>query len=118
MPDETVRDPAATKPIRDLVREAVERAWAGAMASGALPAWPADAVRPAVEVERPADAVHGDFASNLALRLARPLRMPPLAIAAALAAELVAAGCERPGIQPGPLGRYRATRIPEHADPR
>ena len=91
VPDQTVHDPAATQQIRDLVREAVERAWAGAMASGALPAWPADAVRPAVEVERPADAVHGDFASNLAMRLARPLRMPPLAIATALAAELVAA---------------------------
>ena len=36
---------------------------------------------PKVEVARPADPVHGDFASNLAMRLARPYRMAPLAIA-------------------------------------
>ena len=47
-------------------------------------------MRPAIEIERPADAVHGDFASNLAMKLARPYRMAPLAIGAALAAEIVA----------------------------
>ena len=53
---------------------------------------PDDTVRPAVEVEveRLADPVHGDFASNLAMKLARPYRMAPLAIAAALAVELAA----------------------------
>ena len=70
------------------------------MASGALPAWPDDAVRPTVEVERPADADHGDFASNLAMKLARPYRMAPLAIAAALAAELAAEAATRPGRTP------------------
>ena len=40
---------------------------------------------PAVEIERPANPEHGDLATNLALRLARPLRMAPAAIAAALA---------------------------------
>ena len=49
-----------------------------------------DAVPPTVEVERPADPGHGDFASNLAMKLARPYRMAPLAIATALAAELQA----------------------------
>ncbi len=77
-------------PIRDQVREAVGRAWGRAVAAGSLPAWPEGAERPSVEVERPADPVHGDFASNLAMRLARPYRMAPLAIAAALAAELAA----------------------------
>ena len=41
-----------------------------------------------VEIERPADPRHGDFASNLAMKLARTCRMAPLAIAGAVAAEL------------------------------
>jgi arginyl-tRNA synthetase len=46
------------------------------------------AARPAVEVERPADRAHGDLATNLALRLARPMRRPPLVIAESLVAAL------------------------------
>ncbi len=88
--------PSHAVTIRGIVRAAVERAWDRTVASGALPAMPADADRPAVEVERPADPVHGDFASNLAMRLARPYRMAPLAIAAALAAELTAEAADDP----------------------
>ena len=91
--------------IRDVVRAAVERAWERAVASGALPAIPADADPPAVEVERPADPVHGDFASNLAMRLARPYRMAPLAIATALAAELTDGGRRRSGAARSPPPR-------------
>ena len=75
-------------PIRTDVRAAVERAWAAAVASGALPALPDGVEPPSVEIERPARPDHGDFATNLALKLARPLRMAPLAIATAVAAEL------------------------------
>ena len=75
-------------PIRSQVRAAVARAWEAAVTAGALPAWPADVAPPPVEVERPADARHGDFASNLAMKLARPYRMAPLAIASAIATEL------------------------------
>ncbi|MFL5646356.1 MAG: arginine--tRNA ligase [Chloroflexota bacterium] len=89
MTDATIRQPAAREQsVRDLVRSAVAGAWDRAVAKGALPGWPDDAVAPTVEVERPADPVHGDFASNLAMKLARPYRMAPLAIATALAAEL------------------------------
>jgi len=83
-------DPATPRPIRADVRAAVAQAWDRAIASGALPALPPEGVAPEVEVERPADPVHGDFASNLAMKLARPYRMAPLAIATALAAELAA----------------------------
>ncbi|HUQ17873.1 MAG TPA: arginine--tRNA ligase [Candidatus Saccharimonadales bacterium] len=38
-----------------------------------------------VEVERPANAAHGDYASSIAMRLAKPLRLPPLRIAQAIA---------------------------------
>ncbi|MFL5707854.1 MAG: arginine--tRNA ligase [Chloroflexota bacterium] len=95
MTDATIRQPAAREQsVRDLVRSAVAGAWDRAVAKGALPGWPDDAVAPTVEVERPADPVHGDFASNLAMKLARPYRMAPLAIATALAAELLEQGEE------------------------
>jgi arginyl-tRNA synthetase len=86
--------------LRSLVRDAIERAWARAVASGELPGLPDDASRPPVEVERPAEAVHGDFASNLAMKLARPYRMAPLAIATVLAAELTAEASREPGATP------------------
>ena len=88
------------RPIRTHAREAVERAWARAVESGALPPVPASQASPGtkadydgplapeVEIARPDNPEHGDFASNLALKLARPLRRSPLAIAQALAEEL------------------------------
>ena len=63
--------PART--IRDRAREAVERAWQTAIDAGALPGVPSEHVPPAVEIARPAKAEHGDFATNLAMKLARPL---------------------------------------------
>ncbi len=92
--------PVALPPIRAQVRTAVTRAWERAEAAGALPGWPAEAARPAVEVERPADAAHGDFASNLAMKLARPYRMAPLTIAAALAGELAREAEDDPSTTP------------------
>ena len=58
--------------------------------------WPAEARAVPVEIEHPADPGHGDYASAVALRLAKPLRRPPLAIAEAIRdrfprSELVAA---------------------------
>jgi arginyl-tRNA synthetase len=41
-----------------------------------------------VEIERPGNPEHGDLASNLALKLARPLRRSPMAIAEAIAGAL------------------------------
>ena len=83
---------APTVPLRTQARLAVERAWARATASGALPPIDASATdtAPAVEIERPAKPEHGDLATNLGLKLARPLRRPPLAIAEVLAAEIQA----------------------------
>jgi arginyl-tRNA synthetase len=79
-------------PIRTQVRDAVVRAWRAAEAAGRLPAVADDgtagAAVPAVGIERPAKPEHGDFASNLALKLARPLRQPPMQIATAVADEL------------------------------
>jgi arginyl-tRNA synthetase len=82
-------DPDLTS-LRERARTAIAAAWARAVAAGALPAGPGDAELPAVEVERPAHAEHGDLATSLAMKLARPYRMPPLRIAEAIAAELAA----------------------------
>jgi arginyl-tRNA synthetase len=49
---------------------------------------PADVALPAVEVETPRDAGHGDFASNIAMALSKAARMKPREIADALAAKL------------------------------
>ena len=82
--------PSTTTPItvRTLVRTALRRAVEGAVASGALPAAATGPDAPGIEIERPGDARHGDLASNLAMKLARPCRMAPLKIGAVVAAEL------------------------------
>ena len=101
MTDPTDPSPsAALTPIRAATRAAVSRAWDRAVAIGTLPGWPDDAARPAVVVERPADPIHGDFASNLAMRLARPYRMAPLAIATAIADQLAAEVATDPASTP------------------
>jgi len=84
----TVDPPEPILPNRERARLAVERAWGRAVASGALPAAPDGVELPPVEVERPAKPEHGDLATGLAMKLARPYRMPPLRIAEAIAAEL------------------------------
>ncbi|HEX4929474.1 MAG TPA: arginine--tRNA ligase, partial [Gaiellaceae bacterium] len=45
-----------------------------------------------VELERPADPAHGDYATNVALRLSPAARRPPRDIAADIAADAVARG--------------------------
>jgi len=65
------RRPGAPATLRGAARAAVGAAWERAAATGALPALPAEA-QVTVEIERPASAEHGDLATNLALKLARP----------------------------------------------
>ena len=78
MPADPVAAPTA---IRARVRAAVELAWADAVAAGRLPALEDPTSTPAIEVERPANVTFGDFATNLAMKLARPMRRSPLDIA-------------------------------------
>ena len=59
--------------IADCLREAVVKAQQeGSLAPGTLPE---------ITIEHPQNPSHGDFASNLPLKLARTTRMPPLVIA-------------------------------------
>src|SRR5262249_10964246 len=78
-------------PLRTVARDAVAAAWDRAIASGALPAL-SEGERPPVEIERPANPEHGDLATSIALKLARPYRRAPLQIAEAIAAELRGVG--------------------------
>ncbi len=81
-------DPRVTpEQLRDLVRAVV----AAVVERGTL----AVAVPDDVLVERPRNPEHGDYATNVALRLAKPAGMPPRAVADLLAAELRT----RPGIE-------------------
>jgi arginyl-tRNA synthetase len=91
--------PNSDASLRSAVREAIAAAWQRARAdlpapepaggtptlAGSEPAEPHDAP---VAIERPADASFGDFASNIALKLARPYRRAPLEIAKAIAAHV------------------------------
>jgi arginyl-tRNA synthetase len=87
----TTESRSAPATLRELTRTLVRDALARAIDSGRLPDSP-EARAVEVEVSRPANPDHGDLASNLALRLAKPMRMAPPAIAAALASELGSSG--------------------------
>ena len=93
------RDPLLGIPLRSVVREAVGRALRRAIASGAAPA-PDDAAAlellvAGIEIEVPANEMHGDFASNIAMKSSKLLKRAPAQIAAAIAAELTAEAGER-----------------------
>ena len=70
--------------IRDLAAAAVADALERAQDDGALPPVPA----PEIRVERPANPEHGDYACNVAMRLASAMRMSPLDVAGAIAARI------------------------------
>lgn len=70
--------------IRDDLARMVEEAAQSAMADGALP----KTVLPEIVIERPARPEHGDYATNLPLRLARAARANPLDLAKTLAARV------------------------------
>ena len=72
--------------IRDDIAGMIEAAAESAMAAGELP----HVVLPEIVVERPARPEHGDYATNLPMRLARAARAKPLDIASAIAARLPA----------------------------
>ncbi|HEX2922967.1 MAG TPA: arginine--tRNA ligase [Chloroflexota bacterium] len=70
--------------LRDLLADAVQRA----QQQGVLPA----VAVPEITVENPQNPEHGDYASNIALRMARTARMDPMSIALALANQMSSVG--------------------------
>ncbi len=65
-----------------------------------------------VALERPADAEHGDYATNVALKLAGLQQRPPRDIAAELAAQAVEAGIARGRRPPDPGSSTSGSRMP------
>ncbi len=91
--------------VRSRVRSTIQDAWEEATREGSVPQ--VDAVdRPKIEVERPGNPDHGDVATNLAMKLARPMRRSPLQIAEALATSLqaVSAGTTLSDVSVAPPG--------------
>jgi arginyl-tRNA synthetase len=66
------------------VKYQVERLVQAALATLPPDVLPADILRPNVDVERTRDAAHGDFATNVALQLAKPARRNPRQLAQAI----------------------------------
>jgi arginyl-tRNA synthetase len=74
--------------IRDDLAQMIEMAARAAMDAGELP----QVVLPELVIERPAKREHGDYATNLPMRLARAARANPLDIAKAIASRVPAGG--------------------------
>ena len=85
--------------LQDVVRTAV----AAVVGRGELPVDVPDEV----VVERPKNREHGDYATNVALRLAKPAGRPPREVAELLAARAARAARHR-------AGRRRRPRLPQH----
>jgi arginyl-tRNA synthetase len=93
--------PSPVEPtVREHLRLAIERAWAAAIASGTLPPVDPHEDAPPIKVERPGNPDHGDAATNLAMKLARPYRRAPLEIARALADQLASEAATTPETTP------------------
>ena len=74
--------------IRDDLAALIEAAANAAMAAGDLP----QVVLPEIVIERPANREHGDYATNLPMRLARVARAAPLDLAKTIAARIPTTG--------------------------
>ncbi len=70
--------------IRNHIADLVTQAIGAAQTAGALPQFPA----PAVELARTKDPKHGDYTSSVAMQSAKLAKLPPLAIAQAIAARM------------------------------
>jgi arginyl-tRNA synthetase len=71
------------------VKHQIEKLVEAALATLPPDIVPAD-IRPSIEVERTREAAHGDFATNIALQLAKPARRSPRQLAQAIVAALPA----------------------------
>jgi arginyl-tRNA synthetase len=70
--------------VRGILSELIEGAVQRAQQQGALP----PVAVPEISVETPQNPDHGDYASNIALRMARTARMDPMSIAVTLANQI------------------------------
>jgi arginyl-tRNA synthetase len=74
-------------PMKDIIRQLIHHALDQLVAQGVLP----EGLTPAIQVENARDKTHGDFASNIAMMLAKPAGMKPRDLAEKIIAALPAA---------------------------
>ncbi|TRX74694.1 arginine--tRNA ligase [Pseudomonas mangiferae] len=72
--------------MKDIIRQLIQDALTRLNADGVLP----DGLTPTIQVENTKDKAHGDFASNIAMMLAKPAGMKPRDLAEKLIAALPA----------------------------
>lgn len=70
--------------MKDTIRQLIQQAIAQLVAEGVLP----EGLSPAIQVENTRDKTHGDFASNIAMMLAKPAGMKPRDLAEKIIAAL------------------------------
>ena len=70
--------------MKDSIRHLIQQALTRLTADGVLP----EGLSPAIQVENTKDKTHGDFASNIAMMLAKPAGMKPRDLAEKLIAAL------------------------------
>ena len=68
--------------MKDTIRQLIQQALANLTTAGVLP----EGLSPAIQVENTKDKTHGDFASNIAMMLAKPAGMKPRDLAEQLIA--------------------------------
>ncbi len=85
--------------VKDTIAAAVATALERAKTDGVIDFESA----PGIEIERPNNPEHGDFATNLPLRLARAARANPMQLAQMIA-ERIASGAEIAEVSPAPPG--------------
>ncbi len=109
--------------IRDAIGDAIARARRAAIEAGDIPVGDGADELPPITVERPARPEHGDYASNVALQLARLARRNPVQIAEAIRSHLAlpdgvaSANVEPPGFVNLRLeDRWVAARVGEILD--
>lgn len=84
--------------LRNLIADHLETALQAAIAKGELP----EGARVRPQVEKPRDAKNGDYATNVAMMLAKPARMAPPQIAKVLLANLATNGLIAEASMAGP----------------
>ncbi|WP_024694007.1 arginine--tRNA ligase [Pseudomonas syringae] len=72
--------------MKDTIRQLIQQALTRLVSEGVLP----EGLTPAIQVENARDKTHGDFASNIAMMLAKPAGMKPRDLAEKLIAALPA----------------------------
>jgi arginyl-tRNA synthetase len=87
--------------MKDTIRQLIQQALTQLVNEGVLP----EGLTPAIQVENARDKTHGDFASNIAMMLAKPAGMKPRDLAEKIIAALPADENQQ--------GRNRRPRLPQ-----